>query len=79
MPYFIYKITSDESLGTKKLDMLREHDNFKPAKQEVRAMRQSSQEGENVIYKVVFAADAVEAEHRLLEHREQPIVKEWEK
>lgn len=79
MPYFIYKITSDESSGAKKLDMLREHDNFKIAKQEVRAMRQSTEGGDNTTYKVIFAADPGEAERRLLEHREQPVIKEWEK
>jgi hypothetical protein len=79
MPYFIYKITSDEASGAKQLDMLREHDNFKSAKQEVRAMRQARESGDDAIYKVIFAADPPEAERRLLEHREQPIIKEWEK
>lgn len=79
MPYFIYKITSDEASGAKHLDMLREHDNFKSARQEVRAMRQTQESGDNAVYKVIFAADQAEAERRLLEHREQPIIKEWEK
>ena len=79
MPYFIYKITPDASSGGKKLDVLGEHDNFKSAKQEVRALRQSQESGAETSYRVIFAADQSEAERRLLEHREQPIVKEWEK
>lgn len=79
MPYFIYKITSDESSAAKQLDLLQEHENFKIAKQEVRALREAATGGAGTVYKVIFAADSSEAEHRLREHREQPVVREWEK
>jgi hypothetical protein len=79
MPYYIYKITTDEGSSAKQLDLVSEYDNFKTAKQEVRSMRASNLTDGNIVYKVIFAGNQPEAEQRLLAHREQPIVKEWEK
>ncbi|MDH3900581.1 MAG: hypothetical protein OEU51_05995 [Gammaproteobacteria bacterium] len=42
-------------------------------------MRASNLTDGNIVYKVIFAGNQPEAEQRLLAHREQPIVKEWEK
>jgi hypothetical protein len=79
MPYYIYKITSGEGPSARQLEFVSEHDTFKTAKQEVRSMRASLQANDDVIYKVMFAENQPEAEQKLLEHREQPVVKEWEK
>jgi hypothetical protein len=59
--------------------MISEYENFKQAKQEVKAMRIAQQEDAGYRYKIIFADNQQEAEQRLLEHREQPIVREWEK
>jgi hypothetical protein len=79
MPYYIYKITAGEGPSAKQLEFVSEYDNFKTAKQEVRSMRASQQANGDVVYKVIFAGNQPEAEQRLLEYREQPVVKEWEK
>jgi hypothetical protein len=79
MPYYIYKITTGEGPSAKQLEFTSEYDNFKTAKQEVRSMRASHQANDDVVYKVTFAENQPEAEQKLLEHREQPVVKEWEK
>lgn len=79
MPYYIYKITTGAESPAKQLEFISEHDNFKIAKQEVRSIRASHQADDDVNYRVMFADSRPEAEQRLLEHREQPIAREWEK
>jgi len=78
MPYYIYRILSATDSSSKKLEPVSEYENFKTAKQEVRGLRAASRD-DDVVYKIIFAGNRPEAEQRLLEHREQPIVKEWEK
>ena len=79
MPYYIYSITTDEKSSSKQLGYISEHENFKAAKLEVRSIRASLQADEDIEYRIMFAGNQPEAEQRLLENREQPIVKEWEK
>lgn len=79
MPYYIYKITAGAGRSAKQLEFMSEHGNFKTAKQEVRNMRATHQADDDITYKIIFAGNQPEAEQRLLEHREQPIAKEWEK
>lgn len=79
MPYFIYIITTQEESTSKSLRYLGEHDSFRDAKLEVKRLRAEASLPENQIYKIIFAADRSEAEQNLLERREQPIAREWEK
>lgn len=79
MPYYIYSITPGDTPTAKTLDLINEHDSFRDAKQEVRALRIEQPSGMNHIYKIIFAGSQGEAEQRLLEVREEPVVKEWEK
>ena len=79
MPYYIYKITPGESSTARTLELVREYASYQDAKKDVRAMRSEQPEGSNDQLKVIFADSQAEAEQRLREHREQPIVKEWEK
>ena len=79
MPYYIYRITTHAGSSAKQLEFASEYENFKTAKQAVRGMREAHQVDDKVIYKVIFAGSQPEAEQRLLEHREQPIAREWEK
>jgi hypothetical protein len=79
MPYYIYKVTPGDNPPARTLELVREYDSFRDAKREVKAMR-SEQEPEAVhFFKIIFADNQPEAERRLLEHRDQPVVKEWEK
>ncbi|MFN2309233.1 MAG: hypothetical protein ABR553_05790 [Gammaproteobacteria bacterium] len=79
MPYFIYKITPGPTAMVKRLELQTQFDSFNDAKQAARGMRAELGVGTDIIIKVVFAATPLEAEERLQEHREAPILREWEK
>ena len=79
MPYYLYKIASHDSLGlVRQLDLLETFEAFKAAKNEAKRLRaEAPQEG--VIYKVMFAESQLEAEEKLQEKREKPVLMEYER
>jgi len=79
MPYYIYKITPGPTDLMKTLEKIEEHDSFKEAKSRARSMRAEASESDNYIIKVMFADSELEAEEKLMEKREAPILREWEK
>jgi len=79
MPYYIYKITAGPTALVKTLEKLEQHESFKEAKARARNMRAEMQEGDNHQIKVMFADSELEAEEKLMEKREAPILREWEK
>lgn len=79
MPYFVFKITSQEGMKlVKNLELLNEFEKFKEAKKYAHEMRPTI-EDEQVDIKVYFAENQLLAEEQLLEHREQSVVMEHEK
>ena len=79
MPYYIYKITSlDDFELVRHLELLQQFDSFRPAKTEARRLR-GEQALAGVSYKVIFAESQLQAEQRLLEKREKPVLMEHEK
>lgn len=79
MPYFVYEINEGPTELIKNLDMIAEHESFKEAKNHARQLRSEQPADSKTIYKVIFAESALEAEERLMEQREEPILREWEK
>ena len=80
MPYFIYRMTSQEGMSlVKNLELISEFDSFKEAKAFAREKRTALAEGSNEMIKVMFAENQLAAEEQLLEHREKPILMEHEK
>lgn len=79
MPYFIYKITSGSTGVIKELEFIDKYDEFKEAKKVIREKRTELDLDSRKTLKMVFAEDEFEAEHRLRESREAPILREWEK
>ena len=79
MPYYIYKIIPGETETAKSLELVREYEKYQNAKHDVRAMRADEPADSSHQYKIIYADNQAEAEERLLEVREQPIIKEWEK
>ncbi|RMG55060.1 MAG: hypothetical protein D6717_08670 [Gammaproteobacteria bacterium] len=79
MPYYVYRINEGPLEGMKLLEKVDEFESFKEAKTRARALRAELPEGENAQYKVMFAATELEAEEKLSEQREKPILAEWEK
>lgn len=79
MPYFIYKITPGDTPTARTLGLINEHDNYRDARIEVKSLRLEQPADTSHIYKIMFAGSQGEAEQQLLEVREEPIIKEWEK
>lgn len=79
MPYFVYKINPGPTALIKNIEKLAEFEEYKPAKNQVRELRTAQTEDDKSAYKVIFANNVLEAEEQLMEKRETPIVREWEK
>ena len=79
MPYFIYKITSGSTGVIKDLEYIEKFDEFKSAKNFIREKRVEFEKDRRVTVKMIFAESEFEAEQRLREPREAPILREWEK
>ena len=79
MPYFIYKINAGPTALIKQLEKIAVHDDFKTAKNAARDLRAEQSADDTANYKVIFAANALAAEEQLMEQREAPILREWEK
>ncbi|HEB58868.1 MAG TPA: hypothetical protein ENJ01_06595 [Gammaproteobacteria bacterium] len=79
MPYYVYRITPVTGSMVRNLEKLNQFDSFREAKTFAREQRSQLEEGSTVTIKVMFAGSELEAEERLLEKREKPIVMEWEK
>jgi len=79
MPYYIYIVTTIDTTTKKSVKPVSEFENFKQAKTEVRRLRAEQPLQDNQSYKVMFAESNAEAEQRLIEYREEPVAKEWEK
>ena len=79
MPYYLYKITANDSLDMlKQLELLEVYDAFKPAKHEAKRLRVELPL-EAGSYKVMFAETQLEAEEKLQEKREKPVLMEYER
>ena len=80
MPYYIFKMTSQEGMSlVKKLELITEFETFKEAKAYARQKRTELPMETNEIIKVMFAENQLIAEEQLLEHREKPVLMEHEK
>lgn len=79
MPYYIYDISQDTTGITRNLEYQTEFDSFQEAKKFARNRRAELGRDTDIMVKVMFAPNQLEAEERLMEKREKPIVMEWEK
>ncbi len=79
MPYYIYKVSPGPTDIIKNLELLTQFEVFKEAKNAAKATRSELPTDTNIIIKVIFADNELEAEEKLSEKREASIVKEWEK
>jgi hypothetical protein len=78
MPYFVYRITKGSSGKVKSLDLLDDFEAYQDAKHYARELRAQGTD-ERTLIKLIFADNEAEAEARLSEVRDEPILKEWEK
>ena len=79
MPYYVYSIKPGVTDLIKNLEKVSEFENYKEAKAFVKEKRVGQDGEQPVSYKIIFADNVLEAEERLSEQREAPILREWEK
>ncbi len=79
MPYYVYKILPGPTRLVSTLEKLEQFDSFKDAKKHARNLRAELPGNDKVQIKVTFAETELEAEEQLMEKREAPILREWEK
>lgn len=78
MPYYVYQISPTVANLVKPMEQLAEFDSYKDARNFARDKRQDEGPSDST-FKVIFADNTLDAEEKLAEVREKPIVKEWEK
>lgn len=79
MPYYVYKILPSVGNLVKNLELQDSFENYKDAKKLVKQKRIDQAADDQATFKVMFAETELEAEEKLMEHREETIVREWEK
>lgn len=79
MPYFVFKIVPSVSKLVRNLELLGSFEEYKAAKQLTKQQRIEQDKDDTATFKVMFAETQLEAEEKLQEHREDQIVREWEK
>ncbi|HMT94049.1 hypothetical protein [uncultured Thiothrix sp.] len=78
MPYYVFHITQATAV-LKTLEHQGTHEAYQDARNQVRTLRINAAPSDKGSYKLIFAANQLEAEERLQEQREQPVLMEWEK
>ena len=81
MPYFVYKVIPGPTDLIKNLEKLDEFEKFKQAKVFAKSYRVENNvmPDDDIEVKIIFAENVLDAEEKLLEKREKPILLEWEK
>ena len=79
MPYFIYRINQGPTAIVKNLELIKEYEAYKDAKNLVKEMRAEQSKDDHSELKIMFADNQLHAEEQILETREKPIIREWEK
>ncbi len=77
--YYVYKISPTVANLVKPMDLLEVYDNYKEARSFAREQRQDPASDPQDTFKVIFADNPLDAEEKLSEFREKPIMREWEK
>jgi hypothetical protein len=77
--YFVYKITRSSTGAVSALELLDSFEAYKAARDYARGRRAEGGLEPRQEVRMIFAKDQTEAEMRLRERRERPILREWEK
>ena len=80
MPYYVFKMSSPAGMSlVKNLELIKEFEVFKQARNFARDERARLGDGEDITIKIMFAENQLLAEEQLMEHRDKPIIMEHEK
>lgn len=77
--YYIYRISQGATDLVKQLEKIDAFDSYRDAKKLVKQLRIERAGDEKTLYKIIFADSELDAEEKLQEKREAPIIQEWEK
>ena len=77
MPYYVFRIQAGPTAIVKHLELLKEFEVYKEAQDFAKHTRAGLTDGSQI--KVMFADNQLKAEEQLLEKRDKPILREWEK
>lgn len=77
MPYYVFRIQTGPTAIVKQLELLKEFEVYKEAQDFAKQTR--AQQTDDAQIKVMFAENQLQAEEQLMEKREKPILREWEK
>lgn len=79
MPYYVYRINQGPTAIVKNLELLAEYENYREAKDYAKQQRLELNIDNPSDIKVMFADNVLQAEEQLMESRDAPILREWEK
>lgn len=79
MPYYVFRISEGPAAIIKNLDLLDEFEAYREAKDFAKQQRIAQSTDDSSQVKVMFAENRLLAEEQLLETREKPVLREWEK
>ena len=78
MPYFVFFLNKGTNGIIRDAQLLNQFDDYKQAKQFARNKRAQDDVKQASDIKIMFADNIDHAEHRLLENRDAPVLREWE-
>lgn len=76
MPYFVYRIVTDQDTNKKQLSHVETLDNYKEARSLARSIRADGSLAANEEVRMIFAKNQVEAEKLLSAPREERVIGE---
>ena len=79
MMYYIYRISEGPSSLVKQLAKQAQFESYREAKQQVKQLRIDQAATDKSVFKIIFAESELDAEEKLSEKRDAPVVEEWEK
>ncbi len=79
MPYYLYRIHAGPTDIVKNLELVEEFEVYKEAQTRAKQLRAEQSPDDDSMIKVMFADNQLQAEEQLMEKREKPILREWEK
>ena len=79
MPYFIYQLQKNNLAQIKDVELITQFEDYKEAKNFARDKRAELELKDPGDIKIMFADNEELAEKKLLENRDAPILREWEK
>lgn len=77
MPYYVFRIQAGPTAIVKQLELVKEFEVYKEAQEFAKQTR--AEQSDDTQIKVMFADNQLKAEEQLMEKREKPILREWEK